>query len=164
MSLSRLSRRTLVAALAAAIAFASTARAQTTEPSLDGYWAGTLVNITGSGIAPPPDGEFPVIRLQIDQRNVRVYSGQDEVKPGTFEITRNGTNAVITSIQSDPGAPDGQSWVETWTFVVSLADANTLIVNYVRVVNNNNAPSTETGARFTQVRTGLFRRVQPDHV
>jgi len=87
-----------------------------------------------------------------------------EIKANTFEVQRVGTNAVISSIQSDEGNPAGTSWVETWTFVVTLTSPNTLVVNYVRVVNNNNMRPEQDGAHFSQIRTGQFHRVHLDHV
>lgn len=150
-----LDRRTFAFGVAASTVPPGAAAA---SPGLDGTWQGELVPISGPGIAPPPS-DFGLIRVQIDNRNVRVFSDGDEVKPGTFIIERNGTNAVIFSIQSDPGAPQGRSWVETWAFIVTTGDSDTLLVNYVRVVNNNPLPASEDGARFTQIRTGTLRRL-----
>ena len=157
-------RRALLVVAGAALSGVEPSWAQSAAIGLDGVWQGHLDNVTGPGIAPPPDGDYPIVQLHIDRRNVRVLLGQDEPKAGTFEIMREGTNAVITSIQSDPGAALGQSWVETWTFVVTLFDQNTLMVNYVRVVNNNNVDAAQDGARFAQVRTGRFHRVNAEHV
>jgi hypothetical protein len=158
MTASALARRTLIAATLAAW-LGSPAWGQPIQTGLDGEWTGVLENVSGPGVAPPPDGAFPSVRLQIDQRNARVWFGDDEVKAGTFEIRRDGTNAVISSIESDAGSPPGRSWIETWTFVVTLAGPDTLVVNFVRVVNNNNMRPSEDGAHFSQIRTGQFRRV-----
>jgi hypothetical protein len=158
----RLILRTLTGAFVAATLLAAPAHAQSSAPGLDGDWVGTLENITGPGIAPPPNGPAPMLRLSIDRQNVRIFMDDREVKPGTFEIRREAANAVIHSIQSDPGARVGASWVETWTFVVTLADPDTLIVNYVRVVNNNHIEPSEDGARFSQIRTGQLRRAPRD--
>jgi hypothetical protein len=164
MMMRALDRRAFIVALSAAGLSGADAFAQSATATLDGTWEGLLDTISGPGIAPPPEGEFPPIRLQIDGLNVRVFFGGAEVKAGTFEIRRAGTNAVISSIQPDPSLPLGRSWVETWTFTVTLADADTLVVNYVRVVNNNGLPRTADRAQFSQIRTGQFRRVQTDHV
>jgi hypothetical protein len=152
-------RRSLFLVTTAAMTFATeAARATESTPlGLDGTWVGELTPISGPGLSPPPR-HFGVIRLEIDGLNVRVFSDDREPKPGLFTINRHGSNAVITAIQADPGAPVGASWVETWTFIVTVGDPSTLIVNYVRVVNNNQSAMTEDGARFSQIRTGQLRR------
>lgn len=157
MSDAQTDRRALVIAGLAAMITPGVAHAQTAL-ELDGTWEGELAPISGPGIAPPPI-DFGTIRLEIHLHNVRVFSNGNEVKPGAFQIERNGANAVITAIQSDPGAPLGHSWVETWAFIVTVGAADTLIVNYVRVVNNNHLPASEDGARFSQIRTGILRRL-----
>ncbi len=157
----------LLAASAVTMSACATATAQTTETGLDGYWEGALENVVGAGVAPPPTS-FPPVRLFIYRDTVRVFMNDggsvEEVKPGTFSIRREGPNAVITSIQSDPGNRIGTSWVETWTFVVTLGDADTLIVNYVRIVNNTSLPAGRDEARFSQMRTGQLRRIYPADV
>lgn len=155
-------RRALLAfaAIAASVTLSAHATTMVAPPQgLDGVWEGTLTTATGPGIAVPPDNGYPSIRIAIDQRNARVYLGGEEVKAGTFTIEREATNAVITSIQADPGSPVGAGWVETWTFVVTLAGPDTLAVTFVRVVNNNHLRPDQDQAHFTQVHTGQFRRV-----
>lgn len=161
-------RRAAVMGLAlVALPLPAVAQSDRAETGLDGAWEGDLVNITGPGIAPPPN-DFGPMRLVIDGHNARVYirdgSTFEEIKAGSFQVQREGANGVISSLQSDPGNPPGRSWVETWTFVVTLTDANTLVVNYVRVVNNNNMRPDQNGAHFSQIRTGQFHRVHLDHV
>jgi hypothetical protein len=151
----------------ATLPLSAAAQTQRADSDLNGAWEGELVNITGPGIAPPPN-DFGPMRLVIDGHSARVCMREgaafQEMKSDTFTVERNGTNAVISSIESDGGSRPGTSWVETWTFVVTLADADTLVVNYVRVVNNNNLRSDQDGAHFSQIRTGQFHRVHVDHV
>jgi hypothetical protein len=157
MSDARIDRRAFVGAAMATALVSGVAHAQS-ELTLDGTWEGELTAISGSGISPPPR-HFGVVRLEIFRRNARVFMDGDEVKPGAFQIERNGSNAVISAIESDPSSAQGAGWVETWAFIVTLGDADTLIVNYVRVVNNNNMAASEDGARFSQIRTGQLRRL-----
>jgi hypothetical protein len=158
-------RRTLIAALAiwSVTAGASAQTYVTPVGMLDGTWQGELASAEGEGLS---RARLSGVRLQVAGENVRVFMAQDgdylEVKSGTFRIQRDGTNAVITSIEIDPGRPRNQGWVETWCFVVTLRDPNTLITNYTRVVNNNDLAPEEANARFSQIATGLLRRVGND--
>jgi hypothetical protein len=150
-----------------ATTFFSAAIAAEEPDPLDGYWEGSLENVTGPGIDPPPT-TFGTIRLFIRGETAKVFMEVDgawiEIGAGTFNVAREGTNAVITSIQSDLGSRRGTSWVETWTFVVTLWNTDTLMVNYNRMVNNNGMVPEEEQARFTQIQTGRLRRSYPAHV
>lgn len=161
MKPTKLDRRALLVVLSAAAGTAADARAQVAQSGLDGDWEGELTSISGPGLAPPPQ-DFGTVRMHIDRRNVRVFIDQAEVKPGTFVIEREGASAVISSLEADPGAPVGTSWIETWTFVVTLGGPDSLLVNFVRVVNNTNMRASQEGARFSQIRTGELRRLRRD--
>lgn len=159
-------RRSIVLGAAATILSARSAAAQeyvTSVGILDGTWEGNLDPVSAAGLSPT---RLRGVRLVISGQSVRVFIPNDgsprEIKPGTFTIQRDGTNAVITSIEADPGRPRNEGWVETWCFVITLRDADTLIVNFVRVVNNNDAPADQTSARFSQIASGDLRRVADD--
>jgi len=130
---------------------------------LDGTWEGNLDPVSGAGLSPT---RLRGVRLVISGQNVSVFTPNEgaliEIKPGTFVLQRDGTNAVITSIQIDPGRPRNEGWVETWCFAVTLNDSATLIANFVRVVNNNDLAADRDGARFSQIASGLLQRVSDD--
>ncbi|HYD86818.1 MAG TPA: hypothetical protein VEA80_05040 [Vitreimonas sp.] len=158
-------RRTLVFGAAATLATASAGAQEyvTAVGMLDGTWEGDLGPVDGAGLSP---ARLRGVRLVISGQTVAVFVPDNgsaiEVKPGAFSIQRDGTNAVITSIEVDPGRPRNEGWVETWCFVITLRDADTLITNFVRVVNNNDMPPDEPSARFSQIAAGELRRVADD--
>jgi hypothetical protein len=65
------------------------------------------------------------------------------------------TNAVVFA-SSDGTDPDGQ-WVETWDFLLTQKNPETLIVCFSRIVNNLDAPETQDN-KFFIVITGELRR------
>ena len=166
-----LPRRAVFTSFTALIALVNAPNAFAQRPligSLDGTWQGTFHNIAGPGLDVVPNQPQAIFRifLQDEIAQIFIQEGGDfvEVKPRNFTVQRRGSNAVITSIDNDPGNPLGASWVETWTFAVTLKDINTLIVNYLRVVNNNHQEASVDGARFTLMRTGEFQRIDAENV
>ena len=131
---------------------------------LNGTWQGQLTPVEGDGLS-QPGGPYPPMRIVIQGDTARVIAqipGQpdDEVRPGSFRVHRLGTNAVISSIAADTARPQG--WVETWAFMVTLKDNDTLTVNFVRVVNNNDFPPSDPTGRFSMMLTGEFQRQRAD--
>jgi hypothetical protein len=166
-----LSRRVMLTSFSLLIALVNAPSAFAQRPligSLDGAWEGTLHDIAGRGLDVVPNQPPGVFRIFLQDEIVQIFIRESdafvEVKPGRFTVQRRGSNAIISSIDNDPGSPLGSSWVETWTFAVTLKDTNTLIVNYLRVVNNNQLEATVDGARFTLMRTGEFQRIDVENV
>lgn len=127
----------------------------------DGTWEGTIffdkeafLNKTGT----PPEGL--VVRIEIHDAIVRVFLKSDgdiaEMKPGAFHIAPVETNAVIFATDAAP-----EAWVETWAFVVTQKDKNTLIVEYSRLVNNVGVSSDLPESKFGTRGTGEFKRIDP---
>jgi hypothetical protein len=98
-------------------------------------------------------------RIEISGSVVRVSLDQDglfsEVMPGAFHIAPVMKNAVIFGSQYSAG------WTETWVFVVTQKEPNTLIVNFTRVVNNNGVPLGDPDSKFSTRGVGDFQRVSP---
>lgn len=78
------------------------------------------------------------------------------MKPGNFRVERHLTNAIVMAINS--GLDNEGLWVETWAYVVTPKDRNTLIANLVRVVNNNNLPLTNDHSKFSSALIGELQR------
>ncbi len=125
----------------------------------DGVWEGTiyfdkeaLLSSTGT-----PDGGVKY-RLEISGPIVRAFienSGKFvEMAPGSFHIAPVETNAVIYATQA---APD--SWVESIAFTVTQRDANTLIVELSRVVNNRHLPLSDNQSKYATRGAGEFKRM-----
>src|SRR5262245_34390498 len=129
--------------------------------ALDGTWEGSFVSIEGRGLS-KPQGAWAPIRVVIDDVKAQVFllegGKAQEVKPGAFRISRHGPTAVIYAMDSDSSQTPWSSWVETWVFAVTLKDADTLIANFVRVVNNNDNPPITSESRFSMVSTAELRR------
>lgn len=165
MTRSAMSRRVVLGVVTGAAASPTEAQTNYDTPvgALDGVWHGDLGPVSGRGITP---AQMVNLRIQIDRETARVFVGPDdareEIKPGTFRIQRDGTNAVITSIEVDPGRPRNEGWVETWSFAATLYDAERLTTHFVRVVNNNDLPPDARSSRFSMICTGELRRLSSD--
>jgi hypothetical protein len=81
----------------------------------------------------------------------------DEVKPGRFKVDRLATNFIVYAI--DSGNDKDGMWVETWAFVITQKDGNTLITNLFRVVNNTDVPLDKDNSRFSSAKTGELKRI-----
>lgn len=122
----------------------------------DGTWNGTLFfdkqGFPATGSAPPASMN---LRIDIHGEVVRVFINEDgrlaEVKPGMFHIAPVAANAVIYATEAGGG-----EWDETWDFAVTQKDARTLLVEYVRVVNNLGMRPSEPESRFGSHATGEF--------
>ena len=89
------------------------------------------------------------VRISIKDQSVVVEShrtGTWQKIDHPFHMISNDTNAVISSINSGTDA-DG-IWIETWSFAITLVDAQHLRVSYQRQVNNKLMPRSATDAVF----------------
>ncbi|HEV2737820.1 MAG TPA: hypothetical protein VGU66_04490 [Candidatus Elarobacter sp.] len=152
--------RLLLVAFAIIVA-ALPARAQDLG-TLDGTWEGNLVVVALPNATGPPH-PF-TIRIVIDGANARVFTHATsggpfhEVKPGVFRVARLGPNGVIIAMEQ--GQDDEGTWVETWTYTVTLKQPDTLIANFYRVVNNVNLPLTVDHSKFSEAQAGELTRTK----
>ena len=98
------------------------------------------------------------IRIVINNETVKVFNGIDniEVKPGSFHIVRHMTNILIYAIND---ANEDGGWVDSWVFIMTQQDINTLIVDFCRMINNRKVPLTEKISKLSYFRTGLLKKV-----
>lgn len=82
-----------------------------------------------------------------------------EAKPGKFKVERTATNMII--FETDSGEDNDGIWVETWAFVMTQKDRDTLITNFYRVVNNTEMPVNARDSKFSIAKTGELKRVSP---
>jgi hypothetical protein len=130
--------------------------------TLDGTWQGDLAVIrTPTTVGP---GRPYTVRIVITGATAHVFARDtsggpfQEVKPGAFRVGRLGPSAIILSM--DSGQDDEGTWIETWTFVVTLKAPNALITNLYRVVNNVDLPLSIDHSKFTEAEAGELARVK----
>ncbi|OAF08132.1 hypothetical protein AYJ54_15430 [Bradyrhizobium centrolobii] len=136
------------------------AQAQDFGP-VNGTWEGSLGPISGPGLS---ESNKPLpIRMIVRDEAAQVFTGEnfnDEVKSGRFKVERVATNMIIFAI--DSGTDNDGLWVETWAFVITQKDRNTLITNLYRVVNNTDVPLNLDFSKFSSAKTGELKRVSPE--
>ena len=133
--------------------------------SFDGTWEGKLEVVNGTSSKDKDSDSYErtkaaygksLFKLTIHGQRATVYFGETEVKPGLFQAQVYMTNAVVFA--SDSGEDNDGHWVETWDFVVTQKDPETLLVVFSRVVNNLSAPGQPQRSKFSVVAVGEFRR------
>jgi hypothetical protein len=130
--------------------------------TLDGTWEGNLA-VTPVPTSAGPGGPYTV-RIVITGANARVFThglaggAFHEIKPGLFKVARIGPSGVIVAL--DQGDDDEGTWVETWTFSVTLKQPDTLITNFYRVVNNVDLPLTVDHSKFSEAKAGELLRTK----
>ena len=132
--------------------------------SYDGHWSGVVKCLYDPGLWPEDECDvtftFDIHGTSLSiQQIVRSKKGEEtksEINPGKFQFTRLSTNAIASSIGS--GNDEDGTWVETWSFVMTLSDANHMIVHWTRVVNNLDMPISKKGSKFSSVGMGEFVR------
>jgi hypothetical protein len=127
----------------------------------NGTWEGSLGPVSGPGLF-ASDKPLP-IRMIIRDEGPQVFTGEDftvEAKPGKFKIDRVATNMIVSAI--DSGEDNDGVWVETWAFVITQKDRNTLITNFYRVVNNTDLPLSNDDSKFSSAKAGELKRVSPE--
>jgi len=134
--------------------------------TLDGTWEGSLTVVA----VPTTVGARPyTVRIVIDGTNAHVFAHDtpggpfaagsfQEVKPGKFHVARLGPNAIVASM--DSGRDAEGTWVETWSFVVTLKQRDRLITNLYRVVNNVDMPPGANQSKFTEAEAGELVRTK----
>lgn len=131
--------------------------------SFEGTWEGKL-KVVASSLNKDSDAykrtaarhEESSLKIIIQGKGAKVYFGDTEVKPNLFQANIYLTNAVVfaSSVGEDT---DGQ-WVETWDFLLTQKNPETLIVCFSRIVNNIDVPETLDFSKFFVVTAGELRR------
>jgi hypothetical protein len=125
---------------------------------VNGTWEGSLGPVSGPGLF-ASDKSLP-IRMIVRDEAAQVLTGEnlnDEVKPGKFKVERLATNIIVHAI--DSGKDSDGVWVETWAFVITQKDRNTLITNLYRVVNNTDLPLNIDNSKFSIGKAGELKRI-----
>lgn len=131
-----------------------------------GTWSGKIACLYDPGLW--PDDECDIgLTFEIQgnvlhvQQVVRSKAGKEtksDIKPGKFLFVRVSTNAVAVSM--DMGNDEDGTWVETWSFAMTLKDPDHMIVHWTRIVNNIDMPSERKGSKFSSVGMGELVRVR----
>jgi hypothetical protein len=125
---------------------------------VNGMWEGGLDPVSGPGLF--ASDKPLLIRMIVRDDGVQVFTGEnfnDEVKPGRSKVERVATNMIVFAI--DSGKDNDGVWVETWAFVITQKDRNTLITNLYRVVNNTDLPLNIDYSKFSSAKAGELKRV-----
>ncbi len=154
----------LVAALALAWSISIVApqpgEAQEFGPA-NGTWEGSLGPVSGPGLV---SSNKPLsIRMIVRDEAAQVFTGEDfkdEIKSGKFKVERVSTNMIVSA--TDSGKDNDGAWVETWAFVITQKDRNTLITNLYRVVNNTDVSLSADYSKFSLAKAGELKRVSPE--
>jgi hypothetical protein len=128
-----------------------------------GTWEGSLVPVNGPGLV-ASDKRLP-IRIIVRDDGAQVFTGETfevEAKPGKFKVDRTATNLVVFEI--DQGEDNDGVWVETWAFVMTQKDRDTLITNFYRVVNNTEMPLNAPDSKFSSAKTGELKRASASRI
>ena len=133
----------------------------------DGRWTGTVNCLYDPGLWPEDecgvgftfDIQGPRISVEQVVKSKKGEETKSSINPGKFILTRLATNAVAISINT--GKDEDGTWVETWSFVMTLTDPDRVLVHWTRVVNNLDMPRAKKGSKFSTVGMGEFVRVRP---
>ena len=145
-----------------ACSVAASAKAPPIAQQLQGQWQGTLRRAKLPEAGQNFDWSSPArIRIDITAANISVYVWNDEkwreIKPRTFGVTFFDTNAVITSITS--GRDEDGTWVETWSFALSVIDSHRVHASFQRQVNNKDLKRDDPNAAWGEIAFGTFERM-----
>lgn len=134
------------------------------DAAYDGKWSGIVKCLYDPGLWPEDecDVEFTFEingNSIIVEQIVRSKSGKETkstINPGRFKFARLTTNAIAVSI--DSGKDEDGTWVETWSFAMTLSDPDHMIVHWTRIVNNIDIPLKKKGSKFSSVGMGELTR------
>jgi hypothetical protein len=132
--------------------------------SYDGTWTGTVKCLYDPGLWPQDECDVG-FTLQIHgtdfsvEQVVKSKAGTEtrsKINSGKFHAGRLSTNGVAVSL--DTGNDEDGTWVETWSFVMTLKDEDHMLVQWTRVVNNLDMPPDKRGSKFFIVGLGELAR------
>ena len=132
--------------------------------SYNGVWTGAVKCLYDPGIWPDDDCDIglrleiadKVLRIRETTRTKKGKETASDLDPARFHFAVLGTNAVALSM--DSGGDEDGTWVETWSFVMTLKDPDHMIVHWNRVVNNVDLPANSKGSKFSIVGMGELTR------
>jgi predicted 3-demethylubiquinone-9 3-methyltransferase (glyoxalase superfamily) len=135
------------------------------QASYDGKWSGTVNCLHDPGLWPEDECAVRFIldiqgnRIKIDQviRSKKGKETKSAIDTEKFVVARFATNAVAISM--DSGKDEDGTWVETWSFAMTLTDQDHMLVHWTRIVNNIDMPLAKKGSKFSSVGMGEFARI-----
>lgn len=130
-----------------------------------GTWQGKIEFFDAPRFEPSPKGAAMDVRFVIHLPSVRVFARPvsnktapwGEVKSGYFGGQVWGSQAVFSSVTS--GKDSDGLWVESISFNLVHDSPMTLVVYYVRAVNNLDLPVANSDAHFAWGGSGQFQRM-----
>lgn len=130
-----------------------------------GTWQGRIDFFDAPRFEPDSKGQSMDVRFVIRPQNAKVFARPvsnatapwTEVKPGFFAGKTWGSQAVISSLTS--GTDKDGLWVESVSFTLVHDSPMTLVVYYVRAVNNLDLPVANPDAHFAWGGSGQLQRV-----
>jgi hypothetical protein len=134
------------------------------DATYEGNWFGVVKCLYDPGLWPDDECDveftFDIHGNSISvEQVVRTKNGKkikSTINPGRFKFVRSATNAIAISIES--GIDEDGTWVETWSFAMTLSDPNHMIVHWTRIVNNIDMPVEKKGSKFSSVGMGELTR------
>jgi hypothetical protein len=115
-----------------------------------GTWEGTLEGHSGPNLVAGAGSKI-AFRIVIDPQQAHVFQQLDsrwsEMKPGTFSVYNWGSQAVVYSLTS--GTDEDGTWVEGSSFTLMHNSPSSLIVYWLRTVNNLNLSADNPDFYFT---------------
>jgi hypothetical protein len=134
--------------------------------SYDGSWTGAtqclfdpgLVSDNACDIGLTFNISGDTFQVQQTLRNIRGGETKLELNAPRVLFTRLATNAVATAM--DSGNDEDGSWVETWSFVMTLKGPDKMIVHWTRVVNNLDMPADAKASKFSAAGMGELVRAR----
>jgi hypothetical protein len=130
----------------------------------DGTWSGTLKCLYDPGLWPDDECDIGLV-LKIEgshfsvQQVIRSKKGvetKSDINPDQFRVAYLSTNAIAVSM--DTGNDEDGTWVETWSFIMTLNDPDHMTIHWTRVVNNLDMPKGQKGSKFSIVGMGELVR------
>jgi hypothetical protein len=139
--------------------------AQLRAASYNGKWSGTIKCLYDPGMWPDDEcdiglnfeisGSALLVRQVVKSKNGK--ESTSDINPGKFQFIRLATNAIAISLNS--GLDEDGTWVETWSFAMTLTDPDHMLVHWTRIVNNVDLPRHEKGSKFSSVGMGELLRI-----
>jgi hypothetical protein len=135
---------------------------------LSGIWQGSFqaVSLTPNGPAIPSQINLRLVfaggKAQVFTREKTTW---DEILPGQFSVDFLGTNALIYIVHAGRiPTPAGSRWFETYIVAVTARTSNTLLVRWVRCVNNIDTKPDDPDRAFTVDGEGILDKVSSDSI
>ena len=134
----------------------------------DGTWQGRIEFFDAPRFESAADGEAMEVRFVIHLPSMSVFTrpvsdkpaAWSEVKKGFFGGQVWGSQAVFSSVTS--GKDNDGLWIESISFTLVHDSPMTLVVYYVRAVNNLDLPVAHRDAHFAWGGSGQLQRVDEE--